>query len=750
MKKILFLLFFGGSFLLNAQTLESTAKEKIKVLEATIKRAEQKHIDVQKEKMTIRTATTFLEFANWDAKHIEENTKAFKLVNTYKKEAGTLAKNLADFERSEVVIMLEEATTALQSIIDGKVIRKPSPKVDWSKVRLQQDALVFNNRPVFLADYTWKPTKGSLQEYFGALDGFFLTPSYVTDDTGTINPKKLQELQRKPQGTIGFIFLNHKVAPDWAEKKYGPGFKMRETTYTGYDIDNRGARFIQENLIKAMVPKMAGKNYSQLGYMLCNEPHFFTTAGAWATGPVSEYSMEKFRAWLTNKHHSLSELNALWKTDFKTFDKVTLEIPISEQLLGTPQWYDWVTFNNYRVTKWFNFLKDEIVKYDPQAKVHLKIMPHLWSDNKRNHGLDVAALTDMSGIIGNDAAASYSTAWGEPDDLWQDYSFSWRELCMSYDFFKSISPDKIIFNSEGHFLSTVRFRDLYMKPDYARTVYWLAHTLGLNASQTWYWPRKEDGSMKKENDKGYAGSVIQQPRIVNEVTTTMMDLNTFSEEITALQRQKKPIRIFYSETSAVNTSNYMDEVFEVYKSLYFDGIPIGFATKDIICKQDNNLWDVIIVHKTPYVTDAEFKILQTYLDNGGTVIVDSESLKMNEYKQIRKEVLQVSKGKLIWSTSVPNSTQKAFEIVNEKKHTSQFNLVENNALNTKGCIWKTAVMPDGRSIISIVNIGKGTAEVTLTFGDEKTNVFTNLITGETVYKSFKMNSKTVLLLEAKQ
>ncbi|MCG9793703.1 T9SS type A sorting domain-containing protein [Flavobacterium algicola] len=728
--------------------LEQTALSKIKELQTLMTQAENKGIDVTKEKMTIRTAQVFLNYANWDQDNMSINTDQFALVTAYKKNAAQMAQDLPDFERNDIIKMLDDSKAYLSRLIAGDIKRKPTPSIDWAAVNINGNKVVYQGKPVFLSDFSWKPEIGTLTDYFGNLDGFFLSPVHVSNAMGTIKTSVISDLQGKPSGRFGSVFLNHKNVPDWAETKYGPGFKMREGTFTAYDIDNPGAREMQGYLLGATVPKMAGKKYTELGYLLCNEPHFFTTEGVWATGPVSTYTIEKFKIWLKDKHNTIAALNAVWGTSFTSFDTVTITIPIAANLLGTPKWYDWVTFNSDRVTDWYTFLKTEIKKYDSNAKVHLKIMPNLWTENNRNHGIDLEKLTNLSEIIGNDAGAIDSHMWGAKQE-WEDhFGFEWRELCMGYDFMTSVSPDKIIYNSETHFLSTASFRDLYLKPDYARSVYWLGFLQGLNVSQTWYWSRREDGSMRNLGDKGYAGSNNQQARIINEVTSTVMDLNTFSEEIDALQHLKKPIRIFYSETSATNKTSHMDDIFHLYQALYFNGLPIGFATENILSTQSKANWDVVLVYKTPFVTDKEFAALQAYLNAGGTVIADTESLQKNEYNQLRSATLSAGSGSLISLSNYDAMASKAIEVVTSKNHASRFDLVETNALNVKGCMWKATTLPDGRNIISIVNIGKGTATIALSFDGKTTTPFTNLLTNEVVPATFTMNSETVLLLEA--
>ena len=738
MKQILFyVVLFLSINLIQGQSLEKEANTKIKTLKKLVKKANKKGVDVLKEKTTIRTAEVFLKYANWDAKNIDANESLYKLVPSFKKDASKMAQDLPSFERKEVSLMLDKAILEIKSLIDKKTFRKPSPKVDWTKVSVENDQLTFNNRPVFLADYTWKPKTKELTEFHGNQDGFFITPSYVSKENGAINKKRIDLLNEKTDGSLGFIFMNHKGVPKWAEQKYGPNFSMREDTYTAYDIDNPGAREIQTKLLEAVVPKMAGKKFSQLGYMLVNEPHFFTYTDAkrkklpWASGGVSHFTINKFKVWLSEKHQKIENLNAVWNTNFKDFDDVKIDIPIDIKLKGSPIWFDWASFNMDRVTDWYAFLKTEITKHDAEAKVHLKIMPNLWTDNKRVHGIDLEALTDLSGIIGNDSGADHTYTWGKKIHDWQKrYAFEWRDLCMGFDFMKSVSPNKINFNSELHYLSTVRSRKLDLDPKYARATFWLAHSYGMTASQIWYWPRNSDGSIsnKAKKDKGYAGSNIQQPRVTNEVAMTLIDLNSNAEEIMSIQRQRKPLRLFYSKTSAINKKFHMDDLFQLYESLTFEGVSLGFVTENIIKKQDDKNWDVVAVYKTPFVTNSELKALQTYLDNGGAVIVDDKSLLKNEYGK-KLTSLTEGKGTIIHLNSVSKIKEKALSILKERNLLSNIVVKETNTIGTKGCIWKVVKNEKGNHVLSVVNVGKSDASLKISLKGNKNIICKDIIKG---------------------
>lgn len=732
--------------------LETTARSKIAVLENLITEAEALDLDVVKEKMTIRVAEVYLKYANWDASNVSENTDYFAMVSRYKDNAVQMAQDLPDFERSEIIVMLEEAIDRIKKIKSGEIVRKKIPRIDWTKIEIEGNQLKSQGKPVFLEDYTWKPYTQELNEYFGQRDGFFLTPSHVIDKNGTIKTSVTNELNSKETGTFGSMFFNHKSPPNWAQTEYGSGFKMREDTYTNYDIDNPGAREMMGLLMSGTVPKMVGKNYVKLGYMLTNEPHFFTTKDGdkkvWASGPVSEYSKIKFRTWLQAKHNSIADLNSLWGTSFTSFNEVTIAIPIERNLQGTPIWYDWQQFNFYRVSEWFSFLQSEVKKYDPDAKTHIKIMPNLWSNNGRDHGIDFETLTRQSDIIGNDAGCHNNYMWGATEEWEEHYNFEWRELCMSYDFVKSVSPNKINYNSEGHFLSTGKSRDLNQKPSYARMTYWLGYIHGLNAVQTWFWARRDDGSIRNNSGNGYAGSNNQQPRIINEVTSTLMDLNSYAEEITQLQNLRKSIRIFDSKTSAINKNDHMDSEFKLYESLFFEGLSIGFATENIIKEQDNSLWDVVLIYDTEFATEAEVAAVQSYLDKGGIVIKDAVSFSKDEYGRSHSSILVAGNGTLLTALNLTDMKTKALSVMTSKNRFPKLKITESNSLNHNACTWRSFTNASGNEIISIVNIGKTKANVSLTLKNYLGNLkCLNLLNGKTLNSSFEMSPEEVLFLE---
>ncbi len=56
-------------------------------------------------------------------------------------------------------------------------------------MKVDKDMLVYEGKPVFLADWTWKPRIKEYIEYHGNLDGFFMTNANVINNKGDISPK---------------------------------------------------------------------------------------------------------------------------------------------------------------------------------------------------------------------------------------------------------------------------------------------------------------------------------------------------------------------------------------------------------------------------------------------------------------------------------------------------------------------------------------------------------------------------------
>ncbi|MDQ8201476.1 hypothetical protein [Pelagicoccus sp. SDUM812003] len=133
-----------------------------------------------------------------------------------------------------------------------------------------------------------------------------------------------------------------------------------------------------------------------------------------------------------------------------------------------------------RGTEWFTYIQGELRKGNPEADTSIKLQPNLFSENYRSHGIDMEVLTELTSMIGDDAKTKWArnlNAKG-PEPWEEHYAYFWEEMSMTYDFLSSVSPNKIHFNSENHFLSASWVRELDQLEEYVRNVSKRNHFLG--------------------------------------------------------------------------------------------------------------------------------------------------------------------------------------------------------------------------------------------------------------------------------
>lgn len=764
-------------------SFKEQAVTKINTLEGLMKKARAKSLDVTREETALWFSQEFLKFADWDETSKVANEYLFGVYHEpFKSQKKKLAEELPDFERKKVIAILDNGIATLEDVLSGKIVRRPVNKVDWQNIKVGEDVLLSNGKPIFLYDYFSKSVGRPLtdtrvyNDHLGAIfhGGADLYPvdhdrainSFLLKEDGTWDEELLKEITGIPNSNVGFLLFWNSGIPDWVLKKEPEATKGRGL-FTGYDIDNPLVREVWGKIARKAGELTRGKKVTQLGYILSNEPHWFFAKENWTQrfkemNSISSYTDANFKAWLKENYDGdIAKLNQNWQTSFADFASVTYPFPIPRAQTGKPMWYDWCRYNMQRGTDWFTYIQGELRKGNPDADTSIKLMPDLFSENPRDHGIDVEALTELTSMIGDDAKTQWIRNLNakQPEPWEAHYAYYWEEMSVAYDFMESVAPNKIHFNSENHFLSASWVRELDQPADYVRNVYWLATIQGMDANLAWWWARDPDGSPEDRMEGelnffdpalagSYAASANQQPQVVNEVAQVMFDLNSFSEEVMAIRKQRRPIRLFYSETSAINKHRHMTEQFELYEQLFFEGFPLGFATEKIIRKQDHKNWDAILVYKTEFVTDAEFDALQSYLNSGGTVLVDSDrSLAKNEYGQPRKRELVAGKGKLVKlnGATIPQIKETALKLVAESL--PDVMLSEVNGLEHKGCTWRVVKKPGGGYLMNILNLGKNTAQLKIAMKDGKSATATDMLTRRALGAAFELKPNGVLLLE---
>jgi beta-galactosidase len=309
-------------------------------------------------------------------------------------------------------------------------------------------------------------------------------------------------------------------------------------------------------------------------------------------------------------------------------------------------WYDWCRFNQWRVTDFFKFISDEIHKYDPDARCHMRIsvggVNFLEAPTNTytalHGGIDREALVKMYEVNGLDNFMQPAGGRIDPQLRYYDgydensYSIRWLGHTILLDFIRSLGPDKLIYDSEWHSVSSVYCVNPEPPAGYMHTALWLSALHGLGATKTWYWSRNANGSPGRSQEE-YYGSLLIQPRLLNEYGVGLVELNTFSKEVVALERTPKQIYLLYSQPSAIHSPLYLKNQILTYEALQFTGLSTGFITENDLkspglpsqCK-----W--LIIPDDSHVCQSTLDWLRNYVQEGGKLLVTGKNaLKYNEY-----------------------------------------------------------------------------------------------------------------------
>ncbi|MFI3254105.1 MAG: hypothetical protein R3Y63_07170 [Eubacteriales bacterium] len=316
---------------------ETIAREKIAVLEDLMEQAKEKEIDFFKEESTIFFANEFLKYASWDAANkdiiklqYERFTQAMGLtVNADgSKLSGNPEDYLPEFQRDEVIAMVETSIAELQQVLSGAITRPDYPRVPWEEVSFVDGNIQANGQVYFLHDYFSKPFETPendptlYNDFLGnVISPPALAPNSVLNQEGDLDTYRLEEMKNTEDTGVGFGMLWHGPLPQWilemdSEANKGTSY------FSAYDIDNPLIRDAWSTVFENYIPVMDEKNYINLGYVLHNEPHWVSGTGHWAvTADVSTHTIAKFQEWLHARYETIEKLNENWGSEYKIFKK---------------------------------------------------------------------------------------------------------------------------------------------------------------------------------------------------------------------------------------------------------------------------------------------------------------------------------------------------------------------------------------------------------------------------------------------
>jgi hypothetical protein len=639
---------------IEASNTSLTLLQQIDQLEALRQRAKKADLPTAYADVALRTVRVFQKFIRHDAAHPEKVAKTIANTPTVsEKEAKTLAKRLPAKERRDCQVVLDRAIANLRHALDGKSVRRAPPKRSAWPVVIEDGRFVIDQQPVFPGGITWMPNNPANVRAFGAKASVPTGIARVQPDGG-LPAGHLRQLasQAEKHGRMGLwygLWFGGYRAAEWMKDKY-PAVEKGGRHFTAVDIDNPRVRQWVDEMLGDAIPVMLKRDDFSHLYMSANEPHFATAEGGWAVSPMSRYTHNKFRDWLKSRHGDIRKLNNLWGSSFSDFESIQFEVPVPTNLIGTPQWYDWCRFNMDRVNDWFTYIHDRMKSYDPEGLQTIKYVSGVFA-GRRSHGLDFETLCRLQEVMGCDfhttPKGARHTWWSSTRDIpkegprqaWEDrYALQWRNQTGSLDFMSSVQPDKPIYDSEWHSLSTGKWRDPNLSHEYVRASLWLAYLHGTQATQVWYWGRRADGTPR--GGDGFWASLMTQPIALNAFGQTMKELNASAQAISALANAPKQVYIFYSEESAIQDPDYASSLRTIHEALSLLGLRVGFVTRTMLAEADDvqGRYPAIVLPPAEHLADRSLRELGQYAQRDGSLIaVGRPHYTMDEYGRARPD-----------------------------------------------------------------------------------------------------------------
>lgn len=546
-----------------------------------------------------------------------------------------------------VVTMLDDEQALAERVRRGEAHYPRVPQPSAVGVTWHDGMFWSGDEPLFLSGFNWNATLVADDPAMAKRLGLNLADSVLRGSN-------------KPDGTWDDgeyrwrgAFLEHCAAegfavdsllggdpPKWMQEAdptlvhpgYGHG---RDTVF-----DHPKAVEFRHAFLDHFVPLFASKP-ALFAIDLVNEP-------AWQT--ASPIMLAGWRDWLRAKYGSIAACNQVWGTSFASFEVIDSYPSMGDPAKGP--WsrakvdfsqpgvrgmhYDWCTFNNDRVSGYLADTAARIHRLAPHVATHVKIMMgnfftgsterRGWAMGLTYHtfGIDAERLANSCALLGCDLDLSDLGHEPAPSRFCGSvpYVINWLNAGLAADFLKSLAPDKPYYNSEFH--AVERVDEEHATPSaesHIRTALWLAHLHGMAADITWYWGRETNGAPKGMGTQWFKGSLLQQPWTLRGYAQETLKLRAHVRDTIAFAQAPRPVRLLYSEASAIQDVGYFDCLRDSYEALNFAGSSIGLLTEHQLAAGPPADVKLLLVPDARYVQDTTLPALRKAVADGIKVAV---------------------------------------------------------------------------------------------------------------------------------
>ncbi|MHB0998369.1 MAG: beta-galactosidase [Armatimonadota bacterium] len=486
-------------------------------------------------------------------------------------------------------------------------------------------------------------------------------------------------------------------------------------------------------------------------------------ANEWTYWSTSPEALNGFRNWLKNNYGTIQKLNNNWGTDLKSFEEVPNPYPsVDSNTLDAPKGiyqpmnpegiykqrgpnWDWCRYNTSQAASTVEWLNTTFKKNFPDLYTQIKCI--LSSREYRtladNYilGIDPEKIIQKTDLIGTDASYTRGVMW--------------KGTLFSYDYMKSIAPNKPIICTEMHappydeetapgeirrglfqrFVHGERFNLIFLMVT-TEVMDWWAQTFEGTNMNTW--------------------NIGSCPETLESMVVTSADIQRLAKEFNSFSKRKPDVLIYYDNAadfcvpqSENPQGRYCDRAMQVYESLIYRNIQTGFVTESMLASRIPDT-PLIVLAGVEYISDEAIKSLQKYVEKGGVLLCLGDNFRYNHYGIQRSNWNMAQNKRMIKMPLQSNAAgygkvwQTIFPIASIK---SSFLTKGANRDIAWGVEIKSTKMANGKQLIFLANTNNTPVSFKLLQNNKIKTSYKDLITGAKIYgNKINMAVNQVMLL----
>ena len=428
-------------------------------------------------------------------------------------------------------------------------------------------------------------------------------------------------------------------------------------------------------------------------------------ANEWVFANQSPEAMRDFRRWLQARHGSITRLNLLWGSAFKSFNDVpkpfdpkTIFVPVGIYRQRGAFW-DWCCFNSERAAGLVRWMNDTAKQYLPGKLTHMKNILSSFSHRSLAQcfvvGTDPRQILPITDITGLDA--SYIRG------------VNWKDTLFAYDYYKSICPDKPIFCSEMH---GVPYGDASAPGELRRGLFQrylhgerLTHLFLATTTQVPEW--------WGNSESGYDWNINSYPEALEAYGTTASDLRRLTPLLAGFNRAPADLLLFYDAAAdfgipgAPNSTQdqYYARAKTVYLALLNQDLKTGIVNEQMLAAKMPPQ-RLIVLAGAQYVHDATVEALKRYLRQGGHLLwLGDDNLRFDPYGRERaaSTLAEFARSKnVIRLPAEPAAAWPA--VLGQAGITPAFATAGPDGAPVPGLELRSAAGPDGKPVVFLANV----------------------------------------------